>query len=87
MFNIFFKKKKCIGMNPPPTSKRPSLPGEQNILTSGNYKIVNITCEDYNALNQVNFDKVYLVKDLETGATEWVDEYRLRAMKRLGLIK
>lgn len=86
MFNIF-KRKGNVGINPPPKSKKPGLPGKQNILTSGNYKIVNVTCEDYNTLNQVNFDKVYLVKDLETEATEWVDEYRLRAMKRLGLIK
>lgn len=69
-----------------PLYPKPPIPGKKSMLTSGSYKVVNVKYDDYNALNQVDFDKTYLLKDMETGTTEWVDENRLNAMKELRLI-
>lgn len=92
MFQVF-KRTKKIGTNPPPKSKKPGLPlsyndgvticqepsypkpprpGEKSILKSGHYKIIDAKCEYYDTLR-----KMYLLKDMITGATKWIDEFKL----------
>lgn len=60
-----------------PSYPKPPRPGEKSILKSGHYKIIDVKYECYDELKKVGFNKMYLLKDMITGTTKWIEAFKL----------
>lgn len=51
------------------------------------FKIIDFKFDDYNTGYDINFDKLYKVRNTETNEEKWIDEYELNKYKKLSLIE